>query len=311
MTVSYALRGETTHVRPELRARICAVAKEMGYDPARTIAARRLVGVAEQPIVNHAIAFFVGPLFASSSPYFLHLFQGVDQEITRMQYALVIAHSYADDRQHAATLLGSLPPMITRDEVDGLIMMGNWDRAGQLAAELRQEPGFGNRPIISVITPIPGCMNILADDYQGGYQAMAHLLTLGHRHIAFYPLKMESFPHNERLRGYRQACQDAGCDVEAVLVPIEDIAEWATGTTRTRYIDPLLAVLANRTDITAILTPNDFLAQPIADGLMQQGYRIPEDISLVGFDDTGAWPELHDNRLTTVAIPLIQMGQAA
>ncbi|MHB9026454.1 MAG: LacI family DNA-binding transcriptional regulator [Armatimonadota bacterium] len=309
MTVSYALRGETTHVRPELRARICAVAKEMGYDPARTIAARRLVGVAEKPIINHAIAFFVSPIFASSSLYFLRLFEGIDQEITRMGFALVIAHSLPSLELPPGKFLRSLPPMITRDEVDGLIMMGNLLYADQVAADLRAEFGFGNRPIISLIAPQPGCISVLADDYRGGYEAMAHLLALGHRKIAFYPLNMESFSHNERLRGYQQACRDAGCDPAAILVAVA--FDNRAGDQEGGYIRPLLDILSVHAGITAILAPHDFLAVLIADTLVQQGYRIPEDLSLIGFDDANAWPAPYDNRLTTVAIPLVEMGQLA
>ncbi|MHB9026146.1 MAG: LacI family DNA-binding transcriptional regulator [Armatimonadota bacterium] len=311
MTVSFALRGDSSHVSDDVRRRIRAVAAEMGYDPARTIAARRLVSDGNTPVINHTIALFARIAAAGiSDPYLLQWFDGINQVLIEARYALVITYVPIEDTPRSLELfVKTAPPILTRNEVDGLLFPNvNRDFINDVVHWLRGEPGFGNRPIVTMLSVVPGCAAVIIDDCQGAFDAVTHLLSLGHQHIAYFSWNY-SVPQNERRRGILQACHSAKMDPATVLYDIP-IAEryWAD----TSYLlRALHGTLRAHPEITAILAPNDTLAISILDALSREGCRIPDDYSLVGFDNVRSWPSDGDNRLTTVAVPVHEMGGEA
>ncbi len=176
--------------------------------------------------------------------------------------------------------------------------------------------------------PHPHSSSVTFDFQQGGYLAATHLLSLGHRHLLHFsseslnPDMLHVDPRQQCLTGYQQACHEFGLDPTRHLhySPLE------TRLNQSAYIamkqprlaalsatvawvrkHPLLRMLRSHPEITAILAPNDPTAV-IYCGILQRGeYRIPHDISVVGFDDTEAlFDSSGQNTLTTVRIPLRQ-----
>lgn len=157
-----------------------------------------------------------------------------------------------------------------------------------------------------VIDPInhtpQGVMSVGATNWRGGVQATEHLLELGHRRLAFVGAHPSSIPARERLAGFRSALEDAGRNPdEAVIRP------GAFG-----YEDGLActALLLEPHRPTAIFAANDVVALGVLEAARKVGLRVPDELSVVGFDDTfeahGASPQL-----TTIRQPLIQMGRMA
>jgi LacI family transcriptional regulator len=196
---------------------------------------------------------------------------------------------------------------MVQGEVDGVIGDFNEFIVENAISQIREEPGFGDRPAVSMIFDHPSLSCVTADDFDGGYQAMNHLLDLGHRHILSNE-RDYGFPHSTRVEGYRKALVDHGldpCDESVLYMPWFQSPEKDTA-------EDIVAEIQSHPEMTGFLAYNDAAAVDLALALRARGVRIPEDISIVGYDDTHSVPDhLGANILTTVRLPLLEMGQTA
>jgi DNA-binding LacI/PurR family transcriptional regulator len=302
ITVSRALRGDP-RVKGDTARRVHEAAETLGYDPALHHAARRLAlrkhGLRA---VNHVIAAFFHGQFIYAN-YFLHMFQGIMNGATAQGFALLTADHKMPE----------LLPFYSRGDVDGFIICG-WchDNMEPLLSQLRRSAQGYQFPVVALLAPAPGCAAVLTDDRGGAYQATAHLLDLGHRHLLHFwstAAGINSYFNEERRAGCRQACLDRGLDPDRCLH--ETITSGAVPL-HERVVAPLTAALDRHPEITGVLLPNDSFAGQAREVLRARGLRIPEDISLIGFDDTDP---LHDengrNILTSVRLPLEAVGRQA
>jgi len=202
--VSYALRNVPC-VRRETRERILAAAVELGYDPAAQESARRLVAQRHpRKLLNHLIALILPNDFYRVT-YFGSMFRGVMEVLLPAGYDVLIMHPMGQD---AHAVIGS--PSIRRGDVDGVIAFHPSDLDEHDLASLRNHVNFRNRPIISLINPLPTCTSVLTDDEAGAYAATQHLLAQGHRHLLTFVTWVEASA--ARLRGVTSALRDAGLD---------------------------------------------------------------------------------------------------
>lgn len=303
ITVSRALRSDP-RVRPDTIAMVRQAADALGYDPACHHAARRLAlrkhGI---HVINHIMTLFIQSDFARAN-YFVNIFRGVLEMATAQGFALLTT-----DPQMPEPL-----PIYARGDVDGYLVLGWSVEADRtlLNRYLRASQGHQN-PMVSLLTPVEGCANVLTDDRAGACAAAAHLLELGHRHLVhFWPEMPEMGPiylHNERRSGCRQAYLDRGLDPDALLRGVR--LDFSQPYNRRMYTT-LQRLLETHPDTTAILLPNDGYAQSAREALRALGRRIPEDISLIGFDDAEMLPDaVGGNTLTTVRVPMEELGRVA
>lgn len=158
--------------------------------------------------------------------------------------------------------------------------------------------------VIDPVNPLDDRVtSVGATNWAGGVQATRHLLDLGHRRIAFVGGSEYSVPGRERLHGYREALETAGLAPDPALMrhgPFD--AE--TGAEIAEYL------LDMDEPPTAVFAASDSIAMGVIRVAKHRGLRIPQDLSVIGFDDTyGAmWTE---PALTTVRQPLRQMGRVA
>lgn len=306
MTVSRALRGGTA-VRASTAARIREAAARLGYDPENGHAARRLVARAGgAPVRNHVIGMFFPPNFVRNA-YFADLFEGIVEELAPAGYSVHVIPTYAPE--HPERMLAELPPVLRRGEIDGAIVTSWPEHMVEVLRQLRQVPHFADRPILSLLAEIPGCSPVLTDDHAGMYAATQHLLDLGHRSFMHGYADDPRFTSYERLRGITQACVERGLDPARHLFYYG--LDWHSPLNR-RMEKPLRDARREHPEITAVLAPNDFYAVQAARVLAEMGLRIPRDISLVGFDDVVPLPDAaHENILTTVRLPLEEVGREA
>jgi LacI family transcriptional regulator len=144
---------------------------------------------------------------------------------------------------------------------------------------------------------------VRATNWQGAYNATKYLIELGHARIGFITGLMELTSAVERLEGYRVAMSDHNVPILDELIIEGDFWERGGYNAATKLLDlPQIP--------TAIFASNDLSAFGAMEAIRQRGLRIPEDISLVGFDDVPQAPFTYP-RLTTVRQPLDQMGQVA
>lgn len=163
------------------------------------------------------------------------------------------------------------------------------------------------------------CDYVTSDNYAGARAAVEYLVDLGHRRIAFLSRPvLQLLTVGERLRGYQDALQDAG------LAPLEP---WLVGETdqemeivftlrsysgfASQEIEQIVRYLQAPQRPTAIFAMNDMMAMHAIKAIRLVGLRVPEDLSLVGFDDEGIVNTLLDVPLTTVAQDGFSMGKRA
>jgi LacI family transcriptional regulator len=140
-----------------------------------------------------------------------------------------------------------------------------------------------------------------ATNYSGAYQATEYLVGLGHRRIGFVTGNLEMGCATDRLAAYRAAVRDYGLPPDPCLIQEGDFLE-------PRGFDCATALLDLPEPPTAIFASNDVSAFGVIDAIRDRGLRIPDDISVIGFDDIPTAAITHPS-LTTVRQPLEEMGR--
>ncbi|WP_246469243.1 LacI family DNA-binding transcriptional regulator [Cohnella nanjingensis] len=146
---------------------------------------------------------------------------------------------------------------------------------------------------------------VTTDDYDGTIQAIRHLGSLGHRRIAYVGSGEESSFKQQRLAGYRDGLNELGVEASPHWIGLEE-DDPAYGY---RKVKAWLAAPADERP-TAVFAQNDMLAFGIYRAAAEAGLRVPDDLSVIGFDDLDVCQLMHPP-LTTVRIPLKQLAEAA
>jgi LacI family transcriptional regulator len=220
---------------------------------------------------------------------------GIDAELAANQYDLMLYTTHrhpSKESMYVATL--------TRGMTDGLLLLLPLNPSAYLdALHQKQFPyvvidhqGFDD------FSP-----TIIARNFVGAYNAIRYLSDLGHRRIVFVAGTPELASAIERLNGYKQALRDCGLEFDPALVENGDFQQPTAYAAATR-----LFALADRP--TAIFAASDISAFGVYDAAYMAGLRIPQDVSIIGFDDIPQAANTHP-RLTTVRQPLYEMGRQA
>ena len=185
--------------------------------------------------------------------------------------------------------------LLQRKQIDGLIVASGF-RDKQLLNDLKRN----NIPLamLSFNDPSLDVTTVSVDDYKGGYDATSHLLSLGHRNIAIIGEEV----HSSRMRifGYRDAFEARGesCNEENILKTTASIPNG---------IECIQQLLKRNNPPTAVFACNDLIAIGAIQGARELGITVPDDLSIVGFDNT-ILATTTVPALTTVAQPMGDMG---
>jgi LacI family transcriptional regulator len=240
--------------------------------------------------------------------YFADLFQGLITELAPEGYSLHVIPTYAPEQPDI--MLQHLPPVLRREEIDGAVIAEWPQHLLPMLQQLRAEPHFGDRPIVSLLTEYPTCHAVLTDDYSGMHAAMTHLLDLGHTHFmhGYWPGDTH-YTASQRLRAMQRACSERGLDLSTHIFYYG--LDWDSPLAR-RMVKPLREAFQEHPEITAVLAPNDQYAVQAAAVLRDMGMSVPREVSLVGFDDVVPLPDGSGvNQLSTVCLPLEDVGREA
>jgi LacI family transcriptional regulator len=182
--------------------------------------------------------------------------------------------------------------------VDGLIMMSSHPDDGTLAALID-----GREDVVLVDEDIPGVHvpRIFVENDAGAYVATRHLIENGHRVIGLIGGQQGLLSVRERLAGFERAMQEAGLSVHKGHVLLGEYS-------RVFGRKAIEAILESPGAPTAIIACSDYLAVGVLEGLKQKGLSVPDDMSLVGFDDM-PFAELMHPALTTVRQPIAALGR--
>lgn len=294
-TVGRALRGDLRFASQATADRIAKVAAEMGYDPARNQAARRLSLMKNgQNAQSHMVALFV-PAFGFFYPYYQEMFRSIAEVLWGHRYIIIVHYWYAD--RHP------VPHAFARGDIDGaLVIVPVKERVDIIRRDLRLE----QKPIVTILNPAEGASSIIVDDYAGAYGLASNLIDLGHRRLMHFAGRGGENVRR-RKNGYMQACIDRGLDPRKVLIQ----KAWSYDDAAFNERECLATLTANP-EITGVLAINDRAAIWIINRLRKLGVMVPADVSVVGFDDTEVLRDEHENNiLTTVRVPIERVGAEA
>lgn len=318
-TVSHALNGDP-RVKEETRIRIIAAAERLNYNPVQHQAARRLaMRKYGQAIINQAIGF-VSTANNHLANYYITLSQGVLDVLASAGYAMVITPVTGNPM----SAFIDFPPLFTSGEIDGAIMT-----SGSLMElrQIQQVKGFRGRPLVSLIQQLPGVSNVIADDEMGAYLAVRHLLEIGHKYIMIFFDESWGELFQRRTKGIYKAFREFGLDpyrnimrspftiLGAISPPYHlDISYLYENDSAIKYSKEqrkgLVDFLREHKEYTALLAQNDAQARRLWYLLQESGFLLPDDVSIIGFDDTdGITDNKGANILTSVNIPLRAIGQ--
>lgn len=261
-TVSRVLAG-IGHPRPDTSAAVLAAAEALGYRPsaiARSLRMRR----------TRTLGLIVTDI---QNPFFPELVQAADQAARALGYSILLG-SAAYDEERAVHYLNL---MVDR-RVDGLIVASS-----QLSERSWQSLLTSPVPVI-VVNAEPANLPVTvisSDNAAGARLAAEHLISLGHRKIA-YIRGQESYTADvPRMEGFRRACREAG-------LAASDTPEFRGDGQFEGGERAAAELLASRGDITAIACYNDMTAIGVLRTLRAMGRRVPADISVIGCDDISA-----------------------
>jgi LacI family transcriptional regulator len=283
-TVSRVINNDI-HVRPETRERVLGVMHKLGYTANRQ--ARSLAGGR-----SNSIGVLVPDM---GTGYIGEIIRGVDAELSLTDLDLIL---YTTHR--TASKESNYVANFARGMVDGLLLVlprSPADYIGTLTARtfpfvLIDHQGIGH-----------GCPAVGATNWQGAYHATEYLIKLGHTRIGFITGSMDLGCADDRLEGYRSALRTYHLPDESELIYEGTFFQpdgYAGATVLLNLPNPP----------TAIFASNDVMAMGAMDAVRNRGLRIPDDVSVVGFDDIPQAALVRPG-LTTVNQPLEKMGRVA
>lgn len=291
--VSFAF-NDPSRLSSETLNRILGVAHELGYYPnpvARSLISKR-VGVLGMVIPQSTSSLFANPFYAE-------LLRGVGQVCDQQDFALLLV----------PPAQGSLTRAFSRAAVDGFVVIGLDDRHPAMEMLRRRRV-----PFVTVDgPPLAEAPSVNIDDRGGACQAAQHLLDLGHRDLLTIAIRPPDGERTDdqvpfdgvsavRLAGYRDAFERANVPYPARVIP--------TASTREAGQQAFHAVWEAGARPSAVLAMSDIIALGVLDAARDLGIRVPEDLSVVGFDDIPA-ARLCRPALTTVFQPTVEKGMRA
>ncbi|MGB8252101.1 MAG: LacI family DNA-binding transcriptional regulator [Anaerolineaceae bacterium] len=259
-TVSRALHGSPL-ISTETTERIRKLAVEMGYQPS---AAARSLKTNRSQVLGVIVS-------AIDDPFFSEILQGIDDVAQASGYSLFIAAAQRDLMRERAIVR-----TMREHRVDGVIICST-----PFSAEQSEQLRSYNIPIVVINNQSAEDYrySIHHDDLDGSQQVMRHLIDLGHRQIAYLGYARSGRTNLKRLAGYRGQMKKAGLTIHAGYEFESQTIDPQGGQESVQHF------LSLTQRPTAIFCYNDMLAIGVLRGLQASGLRVPEDCSIVGFDN--------------------------
>lgn len=284
MTVSRVINS-SGYASPGTRARVAEAVAELGYVPnavARHLRSRR----------TNTIALVLSDI---TNPFFTTIARGVEDAAAPRGYAVMFANTDESESEEMQYLR-----MLAQRQIDGVLLVP----AGS-SSEPYRLMRTQNIPVVVIDRRVPARQvdEVRCDSEKGAYGLVQHLIELGHRRIAIITGRRNISTSTDRVAGYTRALADAGIDLDPDLIRYDSFSLEA-GYERAKE------VVATSPRVTAIFAANNFIAYGALRALREARIRVPDEMSLVTFDDL---PEdWHDDPfLTVLAQPAYEVGRRA
>lgn len=251
-------------VLPDTRQRVLDAISLLGYEP--SLFARGLAGSR-----SHIIGMIAEDL---GEPMMAHFISAIELEAKRRGCFLLVSSHINPDPENP-----TYARMLASRHVDGII----FSRLGEPQQEKRylQDLLAQNIPLVA-LGDWPEAQGMVSsvglDEFDGGYRATRYLLDLGHREIGLITGPMENSAALSRRRGYEQALKDFGIPLDPSLIVEGD---WTFGS----GFQAAITLLQRHPGLTALFCQNDRMAIAAMQAVQQSGRHVPQDVSIIGFDD--------------------------
>jgi LacI family transcriptional regulator len=287
-TVSRVLAGQTRYVREETRQRVLKAVDELGYLPsnaARSLKSKRSFTLG---IVGYGLEYF-GPSCTLS---------GIEQEASKLGYTILL-HLV---RQPETNNVGQLLRKMQSRYVDGFI----WavPEIGRNRAWLEDKALKPPVPIVFLsMEPQPDQFVVTVDNHSGGLLATRHLIAQGCQNIGLITGPLDWWEARQRKLAWQGALESAGLPPKHSLVAE---GNWATSSGE----NGLAQLLTRHPEIDGVFVCNDRMALGALKTARQLGRRVPQDLAMVGFDDTQDSAYFYPS-LSTVRQDMVELGRRA
>ena len=293
-TVSRALNSSDYPMNASLKERVQNIAAELGYHP----------NLAAQLLRNDR-SREVGLIIPNiSNPFYLQALNGINAVVSEKDYMFILCNTERSPQKEQEYL----KQLYQRQALGAIISsidtspdtINQYVEKGMKIVLLDQQISGAKCPVISF------------DSRGSGKLAVKYLLKLGHERIAFATTPLSRWTRQEIYTGYRDALTAAGKTVDESYLFIADPSEATYGNDVELSAGAFIAnkFIESRCDATAIVCINDMVAFGVIQTLLQNGIRIPADVSVIGFDDI-PFAGVYTPSLTTIRYPSEQAGRLA
>ncbi len=291
-TVSIVLNNAplSRYIPGETKARIQTAARRLGYRPnplARSLRSQRsnIVGVM---------------VFDITDPFCTPILRGLENSLYQASYLSLLADAHNEEHRFERYL-----EMLLDRRVEGLVVIANW-----LVTDIKLLADLTEKPVPTVVAgrgvEIDTISSVSVDNEGGAILALEYLFRLGHRHIAFLRGPKSLVSSGQRWKGIRSFAHSAGLRLDPKRIAelpesLDPNSSFDAGAHLTGEL------LRQGKNFTALMAYDDMTALGALRALKKEGLRVPEDCSVVGFDDV-AQAGLSVPSLTTVRQPMEAMG---
>jgi len=282
-TVSYVINNGPRPVAPETHQKVLDVIQSLGYRPNEVARSLRLRRTSTLGLI----------LPDTLNPYFSEVVRGVEQYAFDYGYTVILCHSdYSVEREIQYV------NVMQAERAAGVI----WFPATADPKPALMLADYGI-PMVVLDRTVSGidCPSVLADNYKGGCLATQYLIDLGHRNIGCIARPFELQHSQERVRGFEETLDKNGLLVDPTRI-VRGGFRLEDGRTAA------IQLMDQHPTITAIFAYNDFMAIGALRAAYERSLRVPQDISIVGFDDIPQ-AKFTNPALTTVQQPKLEMGK--
>ena len=294
-TVSIVLNNAplARYIAPATKRRIEEAAKKLGYRPnvmARFLRSKR----------THSVGVI---LFDITDPFCTPILRGIENSLYQASYVPILADAHNQRNRFERYL-----EMLLERHVEALIVVANW-----LVVDIHLLADFSKRniPAATIGWDLPGdtISSVMVDNETGGRLALEHLYKLGHRKIAFIRGPKTLIDSAPRWKGIQKFASGAGLEIDSNLVQqLPDAFDPNSGFDGGFRLTEEL--LQRRKKFTALLAFDDLTAFGAIRALAKSGIKVPEQCSVIGFDDVAISATAAPS-LTTIRQPLEAMGNLA
>ncbi|WP_176012838.1 LacI family DNA-binding transcriptional regulator [Victivallis sp. Marseille-Q1083] len=282
--VSMGING-TGRLSAATREKILATARELDYVP--NVVARSLV-MRKSYLIGAVVPYI-------NKSFFANIIAGIEDVVFERDFSLILANFYPgieNERQAFRHLL--------KRKIDGVVITPGKDLIEdycELAAAM---------PVVQIMDHLPevGSHFVMVDNDRGARTAARHLLELGHRRIGLICHKDEPLPIRQRQAGFCDELKKAGYELSREYIEDGQMSILGGETAAHR-------LLARAPELTALFAVSDYAALGAIRAALKMEYRIPEDLSVIGFDDLEIAAEQLLYPLTTIAQPKEEIGHLA